>query len=224
MKHFSEEDCADFYNQMVAPERRAEMESHLKKGCKKCQTAMHFWQGMKELGGQESANTPDGDSVRLAIGTSRSSRAPSATWCFPGDCPVGFRQPARAGSGWCAWRAHAPCRRLMFRAGEVMIDLSMEVANRRSHVLLVGQVLDTATSGIGIGKVPIHLLNGRDTLAETQTNSYGEFQLECSENKNLQISIGVTENKDVFIPLDEVRSGKRLPNMAFTEVSGKRVE
>jgi hypothetical protein len=202
MKHLTEEDCADFANRTATPKRLSEMEAHVKGGCAKCEESLHFWQNVKEFASEESSFEPNADTVRLAIGTF-AVRGPSThRGVFREIAQLvfdSFREPVLAG----VRGGHTPCRRLMFRAGEVMIDLSMEAASRRSHVMLVGQVLDTATSGIGIGEVPILLLNGRDTLAETQTNLYGEFQLECSENKNLQISIGVTEDKDVFIPLDE---------------------
>jgi hypothetical protein len=202
MKHFSEEDCADFANRTATPERLSEMEAHLNGGCAKCKESLHFWQLIKELASEESAFEPGEDTVRLAIGTYAVRGPRPHRGVFREIAQLVFdslREPILAG----VRGGHTPCRRLMFRAGEVMIDLSMEAASRRSHVMLVGQVLDTSTSGIGIGEVPIHLLNGRDTLAETHTNLYGEFQLECSENKNLQISIGVTQDKDVFIPLDE---------------------
>ena len=201
MKHFSDEDCADFANRTLPPVRQAEMEGHLKE-CAKCEEAVHFWRRIKEIASGESTSEPGEDSVRLAIGTyavrgprpNRGAIREIAQLVFDS-----LREPVLAG----VRGGHTPCRRLMFRAGEVMIDLSLSAASRRSHVLLVGQVLDNAASGIGIGEVPILLQNGRDTVAETHTNLFGEFQLECSENKNLQISIGVSVNKDVFIPLDE---------------------
>ncbi len=202
MKHFSQEDCADFVNRTAAPVRLVEMEKHLSGGCAKCTKELNVWQRVKDFASQESNYEPSEETVRLAIGTYAVRGPQPHRGIFREIAQLvfdSFREPILAG----VRGGHTPCRRLMFRAGEVMIDLSMEAAARRSHVLLVGQVLDTATSGIGIGEVPIHLLNGRDTLAETTTNFYGEFQLECSENKNLQISIGVTQDKDVFIPLDE---------------------
>ena len=121
----------------------------------------------------------------------------------PGDCSIwyliAFANPLLAG----VRGATVTARRLLFRAGEVMIDLSVEPTSKQSQILLVGQVLDSSISGVGIVEVPVLLLNGREMLAETETNLYGEFQLECSEDKNLQISVGVTQDKDIFIPLDE---------------------
>jgi len=202
MKHFTEQDCADFANGTTEPGKLSEMEKHLGAGCAKCDKEVRFWQGIREFAAAEVAFEPSEEAVRLAIGTFAVRGPKPHRGIFREIAQLvfdSFREPVLAG----VRGGHSPCRRLMFRAGEVMIDLSMEAASRRSHILLVGQVLDTSTSGIGIGKVPILLMNGRDTLAQTATNLYGEFQLECSENKNLQISIGVTQDKDVFIPLDE---------------------
>jgi hypothetical protein len=202
MKHFTDEDCANFVNGTADESRRTELGAHLKTGCAKCREAVDFWSQFKDLAGEEPAFEPPEETIRLAMAT-YSVNGPQKRRGVVREIAQlvfdSFREPVLAG----VRGGHTPCRRLMFRAGEVMIDLSMEATARHSQILLIGQVLDTATSGIGIGDVPVHLLNGRDTLAETATNLYGEFQLECSENKNLQISIGVTGEKDVFIPLDE---------------------
>lgn len=53
------------------------------------------------------------------------------------------------------------------------------------------------------GRVPVHSLYRRDTLAQTVTNQFGEFHLECETGKSLEVCVGVTARKDVFIPLDE---------------------
>jgi hypothetical protein len=201
MKHISEADCSDFANQTVSPQRLSEMKEHLK-GCKKCKEELHFWQGFKEFARRESECSPSEEAVRLAVGTFAICGPQPRRGVFREIAQLvfdSFREPVLAG----VRGGPVPSRRLMFRAGEIMIDLSLQATSRPRHVLLVGQVLDTATSGIGIGRVPVVLLNGRDTLAEVETNPYGEFQMECMENKNLQISVSVTENKDVFIPLDE---------------------
>ncbi len=201
MKHFSDEDCADFVNRTLDAARQVEMEDHLKR-CGKCEQTVHFWRRVQEIAKVLPASEPSEDTVRLAIGTYAVRGPRPHRGVFREIAQLVFdslREPVLAG----VRGGHTPCRRLMFRAGEVMIDLSMSAASQRSQVLLVGQVLDNAASGIGISEVPILLQNGRDTLAETHTNLFGEFQLECSENKNLQISIGVSHNKDVFIPLDE---------------------
>lgn len=202
MKHFSEEEIVDFVNRTANKTQMAQIETHLQGGCRKCEETSKFWQGFKEFAKNEARCEPSAGTIRLAV----------ATYAVRGPRPQrgvmreiaqlvfdSLREPVLSG----VRSGQTQSRRLMFRAGEVMIDLSMEAASRRSHVLLLGQVLDNTANGLGIGEVPIILLNGRNTLAETHTNFYGEFQLECSENKNLQISIGVTEDKDVFIPLDE---------------------
>lgn len=201
MKHISEADCADLANQTLCPQRRSEMEEHLK-SCAKCAKESRVWQGFKEFARRESECSPSEEAVRLAVGTFAICGPQPRRGVFREIAQLvfdSFREPVLAG----VRGGPVPSRRLMFRAGEIMIDLSLQAVSRPRHVLLVGQVLDTATSGVGIGRVPVVLLNGREILAEVQTNPYGEFQMECVENKNLQISVGVTEDKDVFIPLDE---------------------
>ena len=69
---------------------------------------------------------------------------------------------------------------------------------------LTGQVFREQGSKVGMTRVPISLISGKNELVRTSTNQFGEFYLEHeSADKNLQVSLEVNSEKDVFIPLDE---------------------
>ena len=44
MKHFSEEDWADFVRDLVAPEMRMTMQQHINEGCNQCEATLRLWQ------------------------------------------------------------------------------------------------------------------------------------------------------------------------------------
>jgi len=95
-------------------------------------------------------------------------------------------------------------RQLLYRAGEVMIDVRFEANDDSERFAVTGQVFRDQGSKVGMTRIPISLISGKNELARTSTNQFGEFYLEHeSADKNLQVSLEVNSEKDVFIPLDE---------------------
>jgi hypothetical protein len=202
MNHFSLENWADFANRVISDDRRASMERHLELGCKQCANVLARWQGMRKFAGEESLCCPPEDVVKLA---KRAFRAyvpggkQDAVRCFAKLIFDSFRQPALQG----VRNSRMKTRHLIYKADDVVIDLQLEASAHPNRMSLVGQVIDSSRSARGIQRVPVLILYGQDTLAQTETNQFGEFHLECEAGKSLQISVGVTARKDVFIPLDE---------------------
>ncbi len=94
-------------------------------------------------------------------------------------------------------------RRLLYEATGVSIELSLDSLPATGDVLVTGQVVHPGDEASGICEVPVQLLHGRRTVAQTQTNRFGEFHLKGEAGKGMQVSVGVTEQKDVFILLDD---------------------
>jgi hypothetical protein len=84
-----------------------------------------------------------------------------------------------------------------------MIDMRLQVVGDEERFALMGQVLKSGEHKHAMRQVPIHLLSGTDELATTSTNQFGEFYIEHSAGRDLQVSLEVSEEKSVFIPLDE---------------------
>ncbi len=202
MKHFSPENWADFANQVIPADKRASMEHHLQVGCTECAHVLARWQEIRTFARQESLCSPPEDVVKLA---KRAFRAygprykQDAVRQFAELIFDSFRQPALEG----VRSSQMNARHLLYQADDVVIDLQLKAADDTNRLSLVGQVIDSSDSEKGIQRVPVLLLYGRDTLAQTETNQFGEFHLECEAGKSLQVSVGVTPRKDVFIPLDE---------------------
>jgi hypothetical protein len=202
MNHFSLENWADFANRVISDDRRASMERHLELGCTQCANVLARWQWMRKFAGEESLCCPPEDAVKLAKRVFRSyvpGDKQDAVRCFAELIFDSFRQPALEG----VRNGRMNTRHLIYKAGNVVIDLQLEASAHPNRMSLVGQVMDSSRNAKGIQRAPVLIRYGQDTLAQTQTNQFGEFHLECEAGKSLQISVGVTARKDVFIPLDE---------------------
>jgi len=111
-------------------------------------------------------------------------------------------QPVSVGVRSAAAAAAAP-RQFLYQAGHVVIDIRMETKPNTDQVWLDGQVMDSALKGKGLELVPVQIMSGLDKLVETNTNNFGEFHVEYKAAKSLRVSLGISEKKNIFIPLDE---------------------
>jgi hypothetical protein len=202
MKHFTFQDWVDFARSSVSEELRRAMQGHLDTGCQKCAKELQLWKGFAEFAGREAAYEPPEGVVRI-VKAALPSEQPELSGARIREVAQivfdSFRQPQLAG----VRSTHAAPRQLLYRAGPILIDMRLEPQSGSEQVSLVGQVLDSRNSGKGLGEVAVHLLSGRSELALTRTNGLGEFRLECGTARDLQVSLEVSQRKDVFIPLDE---------------------
>ena len=201
-QHFSLESWADFANQKLAPAVRTSMERHLETGCSNCARVVAKWRSLKHFALQESHNEPPRDAVahvKAAFRTLAPRPAPGVVEIFAGLILDSFLQPMPAGT-----RSGQPnSRYLVFQAGPIVIDLNLDLAQDSRQIALQGQVMDSETKARGMDELPVRLLSGQETSGRPETNEFGEFQMTCDARKNIQISVGVSPQKNVFIVLDE---------------------
>jgi hypothetical protein len=202
MKHFSLEDWADFANNTVGAAKRSLMERHLEVGCAACAGVLARWTHLKSFVAQEGDNYPPEGAVQAVKKAFRSlgpRPAPNSVKVFATLVFDSFQTPALAGVRGAA----VGTRRLLYEASGVSIELSVDSLSATGDVLLTGQVVHPGDEATGICEVPVQLLHGRKTIAQTQTNKFGEFHLKGEAGKGMQVSLGVSEQKDVFILLDD---------------------
>lgn len=183
------------------------MTSHLKSGCESCAKEKAVWSKLAGFAKTEAEFEPPAHVVNAAkalmqapkreIGEKAGRRvreiAELVFDSFLTPQLAGVRSAAGVGS-----------RQLLYRAGEVMIDVRFEASDESERFALTGQVFRDQGSKVGMTRVPISLISGKNELARTSTNQFGEFYIEHeSADKNLQVSLEVNSEKDVFIPLDE---------------------
>jgi hypothetical protein len=114
-------------------------------------------------------------------------------------------QPLPAGMR--AWQSFP--RRFVYKAGSLMVDVSLEPQPDSPHVTLVGQLLDSLKPERPLGTLAVALRGPKGTIARAATDKFGEFHLDVTleQGVNLEIETGANERVLVFLPLLE-RTGK----------------
>ncbi len=208
MRHYSLEQWVDFARNVVGPQEKAEMESHLGDGCKQCSKTLSLWQRVHNVGRQEHAIQPPENAVRSIKGAFaiygprkvRKAVRAIANVLFDSAAtplPEGVRSAATAE------------RQLLYGVGEYRIDVRIEPQLDSDKVALVGQILNSTDPGKSVGAVPVRLLGGRAVLVESMTSEFGEFCLECDLGKGFSLRVQLPM-EELSLPLVEpiVKSAK----------------
>jgi hypothetical protein len=196
MKHFSLIEWADFARDVVDGKRKAAMQAHLDKGCRECTEAQATWTRVREVARRERSYQPPESAIRMA-------KSLLPLHGHPGKASVArllfdsFKVPAIAGVRATAMNA----RQMLYGIGSYRVDLRMEPQMDSDKVSLVGQVLNAADPVKAGAQVTVTLLRGGKVLAESQTNTLGEFQLECSLEGQLHLLLTLPRARAVKIPL-----------------------
>lgn len=188
--------------QVATPQDTAAIKQHLDTGCDSCSKEKNVWSKVAAFAKTESKYEPPQNVVNMAKALVQAPKAERKLALreiaqlvydsFAAPELVGVRSAGGVGS-----------RQLLYRAGEVMIDVRFEENEGSERFALTGQVFRDSESKVGMTRVPISLISGKDELVRTSTNQFGEFYLEHESAKDLHVSLEISVEKDVFIPLDE---------------------
>jgi hypothetical protein len=202
MKHFESQDWIDFVRRISSQEQNGKMQAHLDSACPSCLDDFGIWKWMTEFGQREASAEPP-EAVLRIVKSAIMSRAPEKERSLMRELAElvfdSYSQPQVSG---VRSTASAP-RQLLYRAGSLLIDMRLQSTSDTERFALIGQVLVSGEAKHAVRQVPVHLLSGTDQLASTATNQFGEFYLEHRTSKDLQVSLEVSEERNVFIPLDE---------------------
>jgi len=162
------------------------MREHLEAGCADCGKVAALFQSLARVCG-EMAEAPD-SVARLAAticpprawtGARHSVRIPIELIydSFLVPAPAGLRATWQVG-----WQA-------LYRAGDCSLDVRIEPDLRSSRAAVIGQVFNHALPDLAMGNIPVCLRSGRQVVAETRSNRFGEFQMEYDQQSHLQLWI-----------------------------------
>lgn len=218
MKHFSLAEWVDFARNVGGEEQRAKMRAHLEAGCEECARALGLWTRVHEVARRESAYEPP----KSAVQTVKAQGAVYAKAAAKPAVPSLLFDSARAPVAVGVRSSSAAARQLLYGVGVYRIDLRMEPLIDSDKVSVVGQILNSADPTRQIGGVPVSLFKAQKILAESRTNRFGEFHLECELGSHLRLELMLPLGGKLKIPLVEPEHG---PVVGRTEVSGsKRVK
>jgi hypothetical protein len=200
MQHYSLEDWADFARNVAGDEKKITMQSHLETGCKPCTKVHALWQRVNQTGQRESAYEPPETAVSTvkglgaihAIAKPRKASSKLAELLFDS-----FSSPLQAG----VRSSTSADRQVLYGAGDYRIDMRMEPQTDSEKVAIVGQVLNAINPAEQSASAPIILFKGNRIVSTSQTNSFGEFHLECELAEDLKLHFVFPGGANVLVPL-----------------------
>ncbi len=199
MEHFSEQTWADFVRGIGESVTRANMESHLARGCVGCKTNFDIWNRVTTISATERTYTPPDSAVRmlkLEFAARRSmEQRPSILASLLFDT---FSQPLPAGMR----SGVAVARQLVYEAEGFTVDLRLDPQPQSGKICVVGQVLDKGVPRVTLSNASIMLWTEKgQPLIHVSANEHGEFQLEFDAQESLRLSIDAAGRKTIRIPL-----------------------
>jgi hypothetical protein len=87
----------------------------------------------------------------------------------------------------------------LYTSGDYALDLRLDQSPSGAHVL-IGQIAHRHAPGQRLGGAPVVLLAGRKVVAQTQSNRFGEFQMEYEPGGRLRLCVAVAEGR-IEVPL-----------------------
>jgi len=192
MAHLSIENLVDYTEKKVSGSVRLEVEAHLA-DCRKCFQANQEIQGLVQKLQEDSAFEPPAELVQWSVSLFQPTFKPSpagkirriiASLVFDT-----YDQPMLAG----VRRVGAPPRQLLFRAGDVDVDIKIESMEANDRITLVGQVLSTHTKFFDNTSVK---LESQGTIRyQTLTNPVGEFTFDEVPKDTYHLSVDLPEGE-----------------------------
>jgi hypothetical protein len=176
--HFSTDEWADFVRQTGPVDRSAAMQSHLQTGCQKCTIARDTWHLVARSAESTHRYEPPDSTVRIARAVFAMRQPTNGVAHFMGRARALFdsgRMPLPAG----VRSASAAPRKLVYAAGEYLVDLQVQAAGHQPEATqLTGQVASPANAHHHFEGIPVVVLRHARVVAKTTTNRLGEFHME----------------------------------------------
>jgi hypothetical protein len=200
-KHFSSEQWVDFVNGKLSATLAQAMQRHLDDNCGRCSKILETWSRVRNAAKREAAWEPPESAVRHIKNAFQMLGKPSKqkrSFEIPRLIFDSLWQPAMVG----VRSAACTPRQVLYRAGEVAIEMRLEPELQSERVNVTGQVLNAVKRGEGFGKLVVLVSSNKGIVAETKTNNLGEFYLSFVPTVGLRISFGSVQGRDLSIPLD----------------------
>ena len=224
MKHYGIAQWADFARGVTPEQEGNLMREHLATGCLKCQQALDFCDKLARVCFALAPRRAPEAAVRIAraIFPIRRPDRPQRAIRIPIEliydsflvpAPVGLRASWQVG-----WQA-------LYRAGDCSLDLRIEPELQSSRAAVIGQISNHTVPEVEMANIPICLRSGRQVVAETVSNRFGEFQMEYEQQGRLQLCVYLDGGaRRIQVPLKKLvadrHAGKDRRNMGTA--TGKR--
>ena len=191
MRHVTTEDIANYIEGHASEQDRAVLDNHLAH-CKDCAGLRQELQSLMSSLQKDSAFEPPAELLQWGIQLFQPimHAEPSALPRFIASLIFDtFDQPMFAGIR----RVGTPPRQLLFRAGEVDVDVKIESMEANDRITLVGQVLSGGTKFFD--NTPVKLESHGIVRYRTKTNVVGEFTFDEVPKDTYHLSVDLPEGQ-----------------------------
>jgi hypothetical protein len=181
----------DYIEERVAESDRTRIDSHMM-GCSDCAELKQELQDLMSRLGSDKAFEPPAELVRWGVQLFQPvlRSEPGALPRFIASLIFDtFEQPMFAG----VRRVGAPARQLLYRAGEVDVDVKIEAMEANDRITLVGQVLSGDDKFFD--NTPVKLESHGMVRYRTKTNVVGEFTFDEVPKDTYHLSVDLPEGQ-----------------------------
>ena len=191
MRHLTIENIINYTDGQGTDVEKSTLETHLA-GCKECLELKQEFQTLMFQLREDSSFEPPAEVVEWGVNLFQPVMKPEkggirkiiASLVFDT-----FDQPMLAG----VRRVGAPPRQLLFRAGDVDVDVKIESMEANDRITLVGQVLSSATKFFD--NTPVKLESHGIVRYRTRTNVVGEFSFDEVPKDTYHLSVDLPEGQ-----------------------------
>ena len=192
MRHLSTENLMDYMDGKASDVEKSTVVGHLA-SCKDCTELMQEFQALVVRLQGDSAFEPPADLVQWGMNLFQPVIQPQAgaklRKIIASLVFDTFDQPMPAG----VRRVGAPPRQLLFRAGDVDVDVKIESMEANDRITLVGQVLSGAEKFLD--NTPVKLESHGIVRYRTRTNLVGEFTFDEVPKDTYHLSVDLPEGQ-----------------------------
>jgi hypothetical protein len=214
MRHYALDQWVDFTRGVAALDERARMAEHLGAGCNRCQREADFCAQVNYVCERLDTQQVPESVTRMAraIFPFRGPQRPTRGTRLPielifdsflAPAPAGFRATWQVG-----WQG-------LYRAGDCSIDLRIEPELKSTRAAVIGQISNHVLPKVEMSNIPVSLRSGKQVVAETLSNRFGEFQMEYEQQARLKLCICLKDgssvkdgSRNIQVPLKRFTSEK----------------
>ena len=206
MEHVAEENWADFVRGINRAEISDNIAAHLATGCATCKAACDMWNQVRTVAETEASVMAPEDVVRMVKMEFAIRNLDQPQSSLDGMLVFDTQmQPLTAGI-----RAGAvTARQLVYEADGLTVDLRLDTQPQSSKVCAIGQILNKRAprSSFRDASVIVWTEKGLPILT-TKSSDFGEFHLEFDVQEHLRLSIHISGERPVRIPLGDLVSDR----------------
>ena len=192
MRHLSVENIMTYIDGQTLLAEKPAVEQHLS-SCSDCSELRQELHSLVSHLQRDSACEPPSDLVKWGVELFQPVMQPAAGGRIRKIIAAlvfdTFEQPALAG----VRRVGAPPRQLLFRAGDVDVDVKIEAMEANDRITLVGQVLSSGAKFFD--NTPVKLESHGIVRYKTRTNLVGEFSFDEVPKDTYHLSVDLPEGQ-----------------------------